>query len=172
MEFDYGARWSAALHVPEFLWWHVGLGGEFRCSSANDYFHYSRLLKHADIVDRLTSGSFAEALKLRMLRLFNCVRLKEQFDNLQPCAAYERVLGFQGEPEWIGLGRPEDHHGFFRKWPALTPLPAEPNECFRKAEAVVELALMLRCKWARSADHQLDAKRPLLLRKYGKKGSR
>jgi hypothetical protein len=31
LAFDYpdGANWLAAVHVPEFLWWHVGVGHEF-----------------------------------------------------------------------------------------------------------------------------------------------
>ena len=28
-EYPDGARWLAAIHVPEFLWWHVGLDREF-----------------------------------------------------------------------------------------------------------------------------------------------
>ena len=28
-EYPDGAKWLAAVHVPEFLWWHVGLGQEF-----------------------------------------------------------------------------------------------------------------------------------------------
>jgi hypothetical protein len=86
--------------------------------------------------------------------------LKKQFDALLPLAKYERVLGATGEPEHLGFVHFGDAPGAYHLY---SPMPAnhwEPNAEFRVARDIADLALAMKCKWARRAAAALDPKLP------------